>query len=897
MKYLVFIVLLISLGLTAQEKWTPEDILSLESASSVTFSPDNTMIAWTKRKSVKKSDKFVRDIYISYLKKLDKHGMPTTIQMTRSDENDYSPIFSNDSKHLYFLSGREKGKKLWRFNLLGGEPEALDTFENGISSLQWKDEHTLLFISNDGKTLYEKELEKKKDNVIVVEDSSHWKISRIYAYDIKEKTTTRVTDNQYPVSSYQVSRDGKFIFSSQTRSRHYSADAQPDPHYFLHDLSNGTSKRILENLEIVYNIQFTENNQGFYLIALHNSDPQWNGAGVGHLYSHRISDGSTTRVPLNWENESNGSYTVVGNNVIATLPNGPTNKLAFISRNGSNWSQQILDFEDKNEHVSIQSIARDFKKAAYVHSTASQPPRYYISDLDVQNGKLVFSKELEWIKLNKKIAKKPIAQTEIVRWKGYNGDEVNGILYYPQNYQKGRKYPLFVSIHGGPAGVDMDTWRESWAYFPQIVSQMGAFILRPNYHGSSNHGLEFVESIKKNYYTPELKDITSGIYALRDKGMIDMDSLAVTGWSNGAILATMLTVQYPDLFKVAAPGAGDVNWTSDFGTCRFGVSFDQSYFGGAPWDNVNGKTYNEKYITLSPLFEIEKIKTPTIIFHGSEDRAVPRDQGWEYYRGLQQVGRAPVRFLWFPGQPHSLQKITHQLRKMKEEIRWINYYLFGKEDEKNEAFKNDSPLALMLKKQKAASSNGVWGRLIDNQLTPEVVEVHPDSLAIGRFEVTNAQYQALVPEHDFPDGQNNNPAIVSLKAAKKYISLLNNHLQESYRLPNEKESAAWHKKAHKQALKENSLNYWAGYELTPDEVQTFRLKVAELNSTLYKPVASFSGVKLGKEEVFDLAGNAVEFTHDGSAYGYSAYDYVDKTKKATRSKPAKAGFRIVKSLK
>ena len=191
----------------------------------------------------------------------------------------------------------------------------------------------------------------------------------------------------------------------------------------------------------------------------------------------------------------------------------------------------------------------------------------------------------------------------------------------------------------------------------------------------------------------------------------------------------MLTLRYPDMFKFAAPGAGDVNWTSDYGTCRFGVSFDQTYFGGAPWDDMNGKTYNENYILKSPLFEIEKIKTPTIIFHGSEDRAVPRDQGWEYYRGLQQVGKTPVRFLWFPGQPHGLGKITHQMRKMEEELKWIDEYLFNKKPSKNESFKKESPLAKLLAVEKVKSTeSGAFGVLSNGILIPETVVVKKDSI-------------------------------------------------------------------------------------------------------------------------------------------------------------------------
>ena len=77
-----------------------------------------------------------------------------------------------------------------------------------------------------------------------------------------------------------------------------------------------------------------------------------------------------------------------------------------------------------------------------------------------------------------------------------------------------------LSIHGGPSGVDMDLWRERWSTYPQILSQRGTFVLKPNYHGSSNHGLEFVESIKGNYYTPEITDILNGIDHLSDQGLI-----------------------------------------------------------------------------------------------------------------------------------------------------------------------------------------------------------------------------------------------------------------------------------------------------------------------------------------------------------------------------------------
>ncbi|HAX15284.1 MAG TPA: peptidase S9, partial [Leeuwenhoekiella sp.] len=710
--------------------WTPEDIVYTESMRSPVFSPDGTMVVWSKSKAVKKKDRFVADLYLTRLNIKEDDSFLTT-QLTYGDDSDYSYIFSKDGKSLYFLSSRDKGKKLWKLSLYGGEAEEIHEFDNGISSIQLKDENTLFFTAKNGKTLYDLEAEEKEDDVQIIEDSLHWQPSHIYAFDLKEDQITRITDNEKPIRSYQLSHDGHWLYYTITRSLSYGADAQKDPYSYLVNLKTGAKKQILQDFEFpIYDIQFTADDSGFYFGTGFSSDPEWNGAGITELYYYDLASAKATKVDLDWELGVGGGYTVAGNDVIVSLANKATMKLAYYTKKGTSWSRSEMDFDDKNEHVSLNAIADDASKIIYSYSTASKLPQYLIADLK----KAKVSNEETFIKLNKKLEKKYMPKSEIMTWTGYNGDEVTGILYYPNNYEEGKKYPLMLNIHGGPSSQDTDEWSGSWAYYPSILTQKNMFVLMPNYHGSTNHGLEYTEAIKGNYYEPELEDITKGIDKLVSEGKVDRDQMGTMGWSNGAIITTMLTVKYPDMFKVAAPGAGDVNWTSDFGTCQFGVSFDQSYFGGAPWDDTNGKNYNENYLIKSPLFEIEKIKTPTIIFHGSEDRAVPRDQGWEYYRGLQQVGKTPVKFLWFPGQPHGLGKITHQLRKMKEEIAWIDTYLFDKKPTNNEAFKEDSPLAEIFKLEEAQQENGLYGVLNKGMLIPETVSVKEDSISLGRFE-------------------------------------------------------------------------------------------------------------------------------------------------------------------
>ncbi len=877
-------------------RWTPEDIVytRMERVGSAVFSPDGSRIVWSKARIVKEKDKSVSDLHQTLLD-VEKDGMPVSMALTRADDSDRSPVFSADGKTLYFLSSRNKGKKLWSLSMYGGEAEEVKEFDMSISGLQRLGDSALVFVAHEGETLLERQRKKIKDDTQAIEDTNDWKITRIFRFDLNTKEVKRLTENKYPISSYAVSRDGRWMVTRRTMSPHYGIDAQPANQYDLYDLANGTHERILQGLQTPGSFQFTADNQGFYFEATVSSDPQWTGAGISILYYFDLAKKGFLKVPLDADWGIGGGYDVVGNHALVSLANGPTNTLAFYHKTPKGWNKSVVDLGEKNDHVTIDAISQDGQKVLFHHSTMQDLPRYFTATLTQDKRSISVEGEKEVVKVNGKLKKKPLAKGEVLRWEGALGEEVNGLLYYPENYESGKRYPLVISIHGGPSGVDRDSWSERWSTYPQLFAQRGAFVLKPNYHGSSNHGQKFVESIKGHYYDLELEDITKGIQVLYDKGMVDTTEMGVMGWSNGAILATMLTVRHPDMFKVAAAGAGDVNWTSDYGTCGFGVQFDQSYFGGAPWDDVEGKFYNEAYVIKSPLFELEKVKTPTIIFHGSEDRAVPRDQGWEYYRALQQVGKAPVRFLWFPNQPHGLGKISHQLRKMKEELAWIDTYLFDTHKPENPSFDPESPLAQLLKRQKLESKDGLMGVTEQGKIIPQVQVLKADSIAIGCLEVTNAQYAAFNTKHAFSPEKANHPATnISLNQATAYTTWLSKLTGETYRLPNAAEAKALHKQAKKLAAKENTLAYWAGYNPTMDEVDALREKLNEATMSLIQQGGEFKAARVGKAEVYDLGGNVAELDASGQTYGYSAYDAADAAGEQPQAVAAHTGFRVIR---
>ena len=422
-----------------------------------------------------------------------------------------------------------------------------------------------------------------------------------------------------------------------------------------------------------------------------------------------------------------------------------------------------------------------------------------------------------------------------------------------------------------------------------------------NYHGSTGYGLKFVESICcGKYYDLEIPDIERGVDSLIEKGLVDPDRIGAMGWSNGSILSIQLTITNPDRYKVASVGAGDVEWLSDWANVDFGESFDHYYFGKTPLEDP------QLYIEKSPLFKMDRVKTPTLIFFGTIDRQVPTEQGWTHYRALYTIGKAPVKFILFPGEAHGPRKLTHQLRKLNEEDAWLDQYLFKINPPENEALKKGSPLDAALRRRTVQKSGALYGVAFHSPaaaaenpppdiLIPETVK--RGEIEIGRFEITRAQYAAFDKSYKVDPGTENFPANnLTFDQAKAYCNWLANLTGETYRLPNESEVSA----LYKDRANENTLDYWAGYALNPEDAAKLEAEIKELpgDAPLLREVGTFPGQGEKDEElVFDLGGNVSEWAvaANGSpkTLGASADRSGDTKSQYHQADPAYTGFRVV----
>ena len=865
----------------AADRWTVDDLVLSEEVTDWTLSPAGDLAAWVKAGVEKIGDSGEEDRVANLW--LTRLRTAESIELTRGTDVVSRPAFSPNGKELGFLSNRplteprkgggpaaqavsaasastasaaaeEAEVQLWIIPVGGGEAYPVTRFDRDVLDFDWIDSETLLVLAKESPSLREQEKKERQDTAVVVDDADNEPPVRLFKVSRDGREVHRLTTNEDWIDSLDVSPDGRFAVASAQESLSYKFDQKVPPHTYQVDLGNGSLKRLFEGQSLVpHDVRWTADSSGFYFANERSTHPTYRTATVTDLYFHRLADGRTERVDLGWERGLGGAYVPTADGFLALLADGVFLRAARYSRTGRNGAWKRQDLSGRHaDHLDSWAVSRDGRTLLYQTSTSTSPPEAYVARLDGTR----IAAERRIADLNPGFRGKPTGKVEIVRFKGARGETVEGLLAYPLDWKTGEKRPLVLEIHGGPNECDRDSWRADWSDPSLLLRQKGAFILKINYHGSSCYGLPWVESIAGHYYELEIPDLEAGVDAAIARGLVDPGRLASAGWSNGGILTIELLTR-SQRYRAATIGAADVEWISDWGNVDFGASFDNYYFGAPPWEKP------QVYVEKSPFFRLTQVTTPTLVFAGTEDRNVPPHESWSLFRALQQIGKAPTRLVLFPGEPHSLEKVVHQRRKLEEDLAWFDRYLFGQAPAHRGAVKEGTPLAGLLGRVKAARVGNAYGRDEKGVLLPETVPFH--GMEVGRFEVTRAQFAAFDPALQVTPGSENLPLTgLSYEKARAYVAWLARTTGKPYRLPTEDEARDLAEAATGSG---NTLDRWAGYDPTPRDRKEIEAAIQTLpgEAPLLLPVGSLGGV--GEDPVFDLDGNAAEWATGASGKG------------------------------
>jgi dipeptidyl aminopeptidase/acylaminoacyl peptidase len=264
-----------------------------------------------------------------------------------------------------------------------------------------------------------------------------------------------------------------------------------------------------------------------------------------------------------------------------------------------------------------------------------------------------------------------LPRQEAVRYPGEDGVEVEGILYYPLGYEPGRRYPLIVHTHGGPRSSDKFEFG-GWGTYTQVSTALGYAVFKPNYRGSTGYGDDFLRDMVGHYFQQAHLDVMAGVDHLIAKGIADGDRMAKMGWSGGGHMTNKI-ITHTDRFKAASSGAGASNWISMYAQSDTRIQ-RTPWFGGTPWQE---DAPIDLYWGHSPLKDIHKAKTPTLVLVGSNDERVPPPQSVEIYRALKANG-VETRLYMAPREPHVWRELRHELFKINVELDWFERHVRGR---------------------------------------------------------------------------------------------------------------------------------------------------------------------------------------------------------------------------
>ena len=261
----------------------------------------------------------------------------------------------------------------------------------------------------------------------------------------------------------------------------------------------------------------------------------------------------------------------------------------------------------------------------------------------------------------------PLGETRVVRWKAKDGREIEGLLTLPVGYEKGKRVPLVLNIHGGPAGAFSEAFVGAGGLYPiATFAAKGWAVLRPNPRGSSAYGREFRAANLNDWGGGDYNDIMAGVDWTIAEGIADPDRMVVMGWSYGGYM-TNWVVSQTNRFKAAASGAGLSNLPSMWGTNDIPSTLDD-YFGG-PWFEQP-----EIYVKLSPLYHIKDARTPLLVLHGEADVRVPTSQGFEMYQAMKRKG-VEAQMVTYPRTPHGPREPKFVLDIMKRHVEWVEKHI------------------------------------------------------------------------------------------------------------------------------------------------------------------------------------------------------------------------------
>ncbi|EAU63396.1 S9 family peptidase [Stigmatella aurantiaca] len=558
-----------------------------------------------------------------------KGGTPTPLTQSKTDSTFAVSYFPKDERILYTRDqGGNENSHLYVRGLDGKEKDLTPGDNLKALFAGWKED--------DGSAFY------------VLSNERDARFFDLYKYGAKtyERTLLYQNEGNYMVAG--ISRDEKWIALGK-------AQTTADSDIYLYDVAKKEHKHITAHEGIANHSvsEFDPDSTALYFLTDEGSE-------FSRVVRYVLATGKQEEVErANWDIlytsfSKKGTYRVTAIN-----EDGHT----VIRLHNMKAGKQVVLPQIPEGGITSVSFAPSEKRMAFYHVGDRSPSNLYVYEF--ATGKATRLTHA----LNPEIDPEDLVDTQVVRFKSFDGLEIPNILFKPHQATPENKSPAIVWVHGGPGGQT----RKSYSAMLQYLTNHGYVVLGINNRGSSGYGKTFFTADDQKHGREPLRDCVEAKKYLASLPYVDGSRIGIAGGSYGGYMALAALAFHPDTFNVGVDIFGVSNWLRTLQ----GMPADWEAFRAALYQEMGDPVKQEQMLKdISPLFHAAKIQKPLLVIQGANDPRVLQAESDDIVAAVKK-NNVPVEYVVFPDEGHGFTKTKNEVEAGSRMLQFLDRYLKG----------------------------------------------------------------------------------------------------------------------------------------------------------------------------------------------------------------------------
>jgi|APTNR8051073442_1049403.scaffolds.fasta_scaffold00093_52 dipeptidyl aminopeptidase/acylaminoacyl peptidase len=676
--FILFLITISSVSIAQTKKpITHEDMWLMKRVAAPAVSPDGKWVIFGLTEPSYDEKEQVNDVWIV---STDGSGSPRKLTAGKAGESGYA--WSPDGKYIAFVAKRdgEEESQIYLLNFKeGGEAQKLTSLSTGASSPKWSPNgKMILFNSNvfpkvyvdslNKKMIAEKKKIKYKARVYTsfpIRDWDHWrdeKQTHAFVQSIEGGSQARDIFTDVAISKLEGfqfynatwSNDNAEIVFAASTDFNTGAYQESSSHLYKVSVSGGDATKLTSDKNDYANPQFTPD--GKYLLSYTSANNNYKIYNLNRLVRYDWPSMQGRTIISDKLDRPINNYATYQDQIYMSVEDQGRDKIFSLSINGG--EPKVLSQATTGCHTGVSVSTGSELVIVSNYESASMPAELVKLGAEGKNISLTKFNEAALASLD-------LQPVEEVWFTSSRGKKIRSLIVKPAGFDPAKKYPLFVLMHGGPAGAWKDNWGYRWNY--HLLAKPGYVMVLTDYTGSTGYGEKFSQDIQYDPFKGPANEINEGAAdAIKRFSYIDASKQACGGASYGGHLANWMQATTTH-YKCLISHAGLVNSISQWGTSD-GIYGREVMNGGAPW--TQAKVWKEQ----NPFLMAAKFKTPMLVTVGELDYRVPLNNSIENWHILQRQ-KIPSKLIVFPEENHWILKAENSRFFYKEVHAWLEQYL------------------------------------------------------------------------------------------------------------------------------------------------------------------------------------------------------------------------------